>query len=80
MHLADIRREPKVFRDVGVILRRVIAKGNEAHAQVFLALQLARLEDVRADLLDIPRGRGDIAALATCTVLNKNEITGVLRG
>ena len=39
LDLADIGRKAKIPGDIRVVLGWVIAKGNEANAQVFLALE-----------------------------------------
>ena len=75
--LVDIGRKAKVARHVGVVLRRVIAIGDEADAQVLAGLQLARLVDVVTDKLDVLRCRGDVGPLAPGAVLNKDEIAVV---
>jgi hypothetical protein len=77
MDLVDVGREAKVARHVGVVLRRVIAKGNEADAQVLAGLQLARLVDIVTDELDILRCGGYVGPLAASAVLYKNEIAVV---
>jgi hypothetical protein len=80
VHRADVAREAKVLGDVRVVLRRVVAEGDEPDAQVLRRLQLARLEDVRADGLDVLRRGGDVGALAPCAVLDKYKITVAARG
>jgi len=72
--LTNVGREAKVLGDVGVVLGRVIAKGDEAYTEVFSTLKLAALEDVCADLLDVAGRGGDVAALATCAILDEDEI------
>lgn len=74
LDLVDIGGEPKVLGDIGVVLWRVISVGYETNAEILLSLQLAGLEDMLADGLDILRGRGDVAALATCAVLDEDKI------
>jgi hypothetical protein len=74
MDLVNVRRKAKVARHVGVILRWVVAIGDEADAQVFAGLQLARLEDVFADELDVFRRGGNVGSLAAGAVLYKDEI------
>jgi hypothetical protein len=53
MDLVNIGRKAKIACHVGVVLRWVIAIGDEADAQVLAGLQLARLKDVLADELDV---------------------------
>lgn len=78
MYLVDIGRKAKVARHVCVVLRWVIAIGDEADAQVVAGLQLSRLVDVVTDELDVLRRGGYVGTLATGAVLHKDEITGVL--
>ncbi len=77
--LVNVRRKAKVARHVGVVLGRVIAKGDEADAQVLAGLQLARLVDVLADELDVLRRGGDVGPLAAGAVLDKDEIAAECR-
>jgi len=72
--LVDVGREAKVARHVSVVLRGVIAIGDEADAQVLAGLQFARLIDVVADELDVLGRRGDVGPLAPGAVLHKDEI------
>jgi hypothetical protein len=74
MYLVDIGRKAKVARHVSVVLRWVIAIGDEADAQVFAGLQLARLVDVVTDELDVLRRGGDVGTLASGAVLYEDEI------
>lgn len=53
--LRDIRSEAKVLVHPCVVLRRMVAVRYEPNAQVLLLLQLARVEDMRADFLDVAR-------------------------
>lgn len=77
LDLADVGREAKVLGDIGVVLWRMIAVRDEADAEVLLRLELARLEYMLADGLDV-LGRGrDVAALAACAVLDKDEVSVV---
>jgi len=77
--LVDVGREAKVARHISVVLRRVIAIGDEADAQVPAGLQLARLIDVVADELDVLGRRGDVRPLAPGAVLHKDEIAMRMR-
>ena len=77
MYLVDIGRKAKVARHVSVVLRWVIAKGDEADAQVFAGLQLARLVDVVTYELDVSRRGRDVGTLAPGAVLDKDEIAVV---
>lgn len=77
MDLVDIGREAKVARHVGVVLRRMIAKSDEADAQVLAGLQLARLVDIVTDELDILRCGGYVGPLAAGAVLYEDEIAVV---
>ena len=79
MDLVDVGREAKVARHISVVLRRVIAIGDEADAQVPAGLQLARLIDVVADELDVLGRRGDVRPLAPGAVLHKDEIAMRMR-
>jgi hypothetical protein len=74
MYLVDIGRKAKVARHVSVVLRWVIAIGNEADAQVLAGLQLSRLVDVVTDELDVLRRGGDVGTLAPGAVLHEDEI------
>ena len=53
MDLVNIGGKTKIACDVGVVLRWVIAIGDESDAQVLAGLQLARLKDVLTDKLDV---------------------------
>jgi hypothetical protein len=77
MYLVDIGRKAKVARHVSVVLRWVIAIGDEADAQVLAGLQLARLVDVVTDELDVLRRGGDVGTLAPGAVLHEDEIAVV---
>ena len=77
VYLVDIGREAKVARHPGVVLRRVIAIGDEADAQVLAGLQLARLVNVVADELDVLCRGGNVGPLAPGAVLHKDEIAVV---
>lgn len=57
-----------------MVLRWVIAIGDEADAQVLAGLQLARLVDVVTDELDVLRRRGDVGTLTPGAVLHEDEI------
>jgi len=72
--LVNIGRKTKIACYVGVILRWVIAIGDEADAQVLAGLQLARLKDVLADELDVFCRGGNVGSLAASAVLDKDEI------
>ncbi len=74
MYLVDIGREAKVARHVSVVLRWVIAIGDEADAQVLAGLQFARLVDVVTDELDVLRRGGDVGTLASGAVLHEDEV------
>ena len=63
VHLRDVRGEPEVLRHVRVVLRGVVAVRDESDAEVLAGLELARLVNVVADLLDILRRGGDVAPL-----------------
>ena len=65
-----------------MVLWRVVAVRDEADAEVLARLQLARLVDVAANLLDVLRRGRDVAALAARAVLHEDEVTadGVSRG
>ena len=73
--LRNIGRETKVPRDVCVILRRMVAVRDEADPEILSGLQLAGLIDVVADLLNVLRRRGNVAALASRAILHEDEIT-----
>ncbi len=74
MNLVDIGRKTKIACYVGMILRWVIAIGDETDAQVLARLQLARLKDVFADELDVFCRRRNVGPLTACAVLDKDEI------
>lgn len=74
LDLVDIGGESKVLGDIGVVLWRVISVGYETNAEIFLCLQLAGLEDMLADRLDVLRCGGNVAALAPCAVLDEDKI------
>lgn len=57
-----------------MVLWRMISVGYEADTKIFGSLEFPRFEDVLTDGLDILGGRGDVAALTTRTVLDKDEI------
>lgn len=75
MHFTDVGRETKVLGDVGVVLWRVVAVGDEADPEVLARLELARFEDVFADELDVFRRGGDVGALGACAVLDEDEVS-----
>ena len=52
----------------------MVAVRDEPDAQVLLLLELARVKDVRADLLDVARRGCDVAPLAACAVLYEDEV------
>lgn len=59
-----------------MILWRMVAVGDEADPQVFLCLELARLEDVLTYGLDVLGRRLYVAALTACTILYEDKISG----
>ena len=74
MDLRNVRGEAEVLRNVGVVLWWMVPVGNEPDAQIIPTLEPPRLVDVVADLLNIPRSGGDVAALAPCAVLYENQV------
>jgi len=48
-----VGRKAEVLGNVGVVLRRVVAVGNEPDPEVVWVQQLARFKDGRADLFDV---------------------------
>lgn len=78
--LGDVGREAEVLEDPGVILRRMVAVGYEPDAQVLWLLELARVEDMRADFLDVACRGGYVAALASRAILDENEVAVEGRG
>ena len=79
VHFTDVGGKAKVLGHIGVVLGRMVTKCDEANTQIFLGLQTPRLVDVATYLSDVLRRRGDVAALAACAVLYKDEITGQSR-
>lgn len=74
VHLADVGREAKVLGDVRMILRGVVPESDEPDAEVFRALELARLKYMCADRLDVLRRGGDVRSLAAGAILHENEV------
>jgi hypothetical protein len=72
----NIGGEPKVFEHISVILWWVITIGNQSNAEVLLGLQLAGFEDMSADGLDVLGSGGDVASLASRTILDEYKIPG----
>jgi hypothetical protein len=73
--LGNVGGETKVFDHISVILWWVITIGNQSNAKVLWGLQLAGFKDMGADGLDVLGSGGDVASLASCTILDENEIT-----
>lgn len=75
LDLEDVRGETKVLRDIGMVLWGMIAVRDQANAQVLLRLQLSRFENMLGYNLDVLRRRRNVAALASCAILYKDEVS-----
>lgn len=60
-----------------MILGWMVPVSDEPDAQILSALEPPGLVDVVADLFNVPRSGGDVAALTSCTILNENQVADV---
>jgi len=75
LHLLCISRESKVLRDIAVILRRVITERDQAEANRRFG-KGGGGGDFVANVLDGRARRFDVGSLATCRVLEEEDVAG----
>lgn len=74
MDAFDVRGKAKVLGDVGVILRGVVAKGDEADAEVIRVGEPTVGDNVGTDALDMDGRVGDVGSLGARRVLDEHKI------